>query len=517
MMVENNINSPYRVIFGGIVQDGDDDLNIGRVRVFPDHELIKSKLDSIDVKYLNSNQTDIADNYKFTDVDPFVFIPLLPFNLNYQPQPKEYVHIFYTNSQENPGRKNQFYIPGPKASPMNLSFESEKETRKVLGFGANIRQNLAIKDKSGKFKNKKSEGVFANKEDIGIYSKGRSDIILKDTEVLLRAAKTKNLKADKFPEKNTSRSFLQLSYFENQKFDEPDKILTKIVEENNNIKKLIEYDIIAGLNTTIDVYSGNVKIYNVPNIALTESKTFGQSTVLPTQFMTPVFSTTFTGVSGKSEVAKIINDVIKGLNDGSVVNSSGVTFSFSEDSRFPYYYRPTISLSRQKDPSLAENSITVVGNATGIINLVRYGVKNIGGFGLLSGYNDSGLKVKTQTEIIKQYRYETSPVGYSIMGSDNIYLLSHKTTIPGKTSIDLGENTVYGIERNLLYDSYKGNTEGLVRGESLKQLINLIVNFLISHQHPYHGTPPIPQGVEEIQKELQQFDTKIINQNIRIN
>ena len=89
MMVENNINSPYRVIFGGIVQDGDDDLNIGRVRVFPDHELIKSKLDSIDVKYLNSNQTDIADNYKFTDVDPFVFIPLLPFNLNYQPQPKQ--------------------------------------------------------------------------------------------------------------------------------------------------------------------------------------------------------------------------------------------------------------------------------------------------------------------------------------------------------------------------------------------------------------------------------------------
>jgi hypothetical protein len=516
-MSEKEINSPYRVIFGGVVQEGDDDLNIGRVRVFPDHEVIKEKLRSIDAKYLNSSQTDIAENYRFTDFDPFVFIPLLPFNLNYVPSEKEYVHIFYTNSQENPGRKNQFYIPGPNSSPMNLSFESEKETRKIMGFGANIRQNLAIKDKTGKFRNKKSEGVFANKEDIGIYSKGRSDIILKDTEVLIRAAKTNNLQENKFPEKNQNRSFLQLSYFENERFEDPSKILTKIVEQNNNLKKLIEYDIIAGLDNDFDVYSGNVKIYNVPNIALTETSTFSEKTELPSQFMTPVFTSTFTGISGQTNVVNIINSIIKGLNDGKVVdNLTGSTVSFSEDVRFPFFYRPAKALLSQSDA--LKNDINIANRVNQILLQISYSPSSLKkGSGLLSGFNDSGPKYKTQTEVIKQYRYETSPVGFSVMGSDNIFLLSHKTSIPGKVKVDLGENTVYGIDRSLLYDSYKTNTEGLVRGEALKQLINVIVNFLISHQHPYHGTPPIPQGVEEIQSELQQFDTKIINQNIRIN
>ena len=63
----------------------------------------------------------------------------------------------------------------------------------------------------------------------------------------------------------------------------------------------------------------------------------------------------------------------------------------------------------------------------------------------------------------------------------------------------------------------KENTEGLVRGDALKELLNSIVNFLISHGHPFHQLPPTPQGVDEITKNMAQFDTKIINQNIRIN
>jgi hypothetical protein len=67
-------------------------------------------------------------------------------------------------------------------------------------------------------------------------------------------------------------------------------------------------------------------------------------------------------------------------------------------------------------------------------------------------------------------------------------------------------------------------TEGMVRGESLKKLLSLMVRFLLNHQHLYNRYPPYetttetaPITSQQVLEEFNLFDQKVINQNIRIN
>jgi hypothetical protein len=62
----------------------------------------------------------------------------------------------------------------------------------------------------------------------------------------------------------------------------------------------------------------------------------------------------------------------------------------------------------------------------------------------------------------------------------------------------------------------------VVRGEKLKEFLNLIVKFLTTHAHPFHQLPPTPisyadVSVADIESEFQKYDTDVLNQNIRIN
>ena len=59
------------------------------------------------------------------------------------------------------------------------------------------------------------------------------------------------------------------------------------------------------------------------------------------------------------------------------------------------------------------------------------------------------------------------------MGANQIYLLSHDSTIPGKDKIDMSK-TVYGIGQNLILDNIEPNTSSMVRGEELLELMELI-------------------------------------------
>jgi hypothetical protein len=71
-------------------------------------------------------------------------------------------------------------------------------------------------------------------------------------------------------------------------------------------------------------------------------------------------------------------------------------------------------------------------------------------------------------------------------------------------------------------DELFNQTSSSVRGEELLQLINLIVQFLVGHVHPFHGLPPVPvatngSDIPSILNEIQQASQKILNGNIRIN
>ena len=61
----------------------------------------------------------------------------------------------------------------------------------------------------------------------------------------------------------------------------------------------------------------------------------------------------------------------------------------------------------------------------------------------------------------------------------------------------------------------------MVRGESLKELLEMIVSFLVNHSHPFSQKPPYNEAENitksDITSELAQFNSKVLNPNIRIN
>jgi hypothetical protein len=108
------------------------------------------------------------------------------------------------------------------------------------------------------------------------------------------------------------------------------------------------------------------------------------------------------------------------------------------------------------------------------------------------------------------------------MGAETLYFLSHLETIPGKEKVDLS-NSIYGISANTVFEQILPNTSSMVRGEELMELLRLIVNFLITHDHPYPQLPPTPIAAasnistQDLLTTLQEAYQKVLNKNIRIN
>jgi hypothetical protein len=106
-------------------------------------------------------------------------------------------------------------------------------------------------------------------------------------------------------------------------------------------------------------------------------------------------------------------------------------------------------------------------------------------------------------------------------------LLSHESVVPGREPVDLNvdassTSTMYGLSQDQIFGNLFNNSEPLVRGEKLKEFLTLLVKFLTTHVHPYHGMPPNPTSFSEvtidtIEQEFQNYDSKVLNQNIRIN
>jgi len=107
-----------------------------------------------------------------------------------------------------------------------------------------------------------------------------------------------------------------------------------------------------------------------------------------------------------------------------------------------------------------------------------------------------------------------------MVAGENIYLLSHNTKIPKLEKINLND-TLYGIPPEKIFEVQQ-NTNSMVRGEQLMDLLNIIVKYMIGHVHPYHGIPPVPVATDgtnsaEILQKLFDAPNTILNQNIRLN
>lgn len=492
-----------QILYKGQCIDSDDPMRLGRIRAI--------------LKTDNVTNTEESNTYvPWSYNDPFVFLPLLPFFINTPPKNDEFVHLIYSNLDQKMS-KDKYYIGGVYSSPTTSNKETYDSAVTNLEEGSRNKKFQDIKY------NISSQGVYAEPEDISIYGRGSSDIIIKDNSVILRAGKNKKFNRKKLPEKNLKRSFLQLSKFDQKtSYQSPEKKI-RLQYDETPLNKLVEYTLTNPENT-LDVFSGYIYIYNLTQDVIAKDN------MLDTKIdgiTSPISTISFFALS-MSDTTSFINDVIKGLHKGDISDlfddtTYNKTISGSQKfgSRVPLYYRPVFILYEQQkttqNPAVRENIMRLMSG----IKPVATQVGN--GHGLIfNKEKDTLVPLKPKTETFVPKKTERFDKSVNIMGSDEIYLLSYESQKTGTNSKIDFENTLYGIDENKVADEIEPKTSSLVRGEELFELIDLIVKFLVSHVHAFPGEAPIPIGtngsnVNDILKELQNASEKVLNKKIRIN
>ena len=207
---------PYEMtqnFYFGECLNANDPLMLGRIRAVSIDESYDIRVGS--AKNFDPNGSP-EKNGPWSDEDPFVFLPFLPYFINQVPKEKESCLLFYFDRRNRTGR-NKFYMMGPFSSPLTIEFENIKSSRTRLSSGRqnSVRSLPPIKNGNGEYKNPlQNKGVFAEPMDISINGRDTADMILKNNEVILRAGKHFPFERGTIPVSNTKRAFLQLSNFD---------------------------------------------------------------------------------------------------------------------------------------------------------------------------------------------------------------------------------------------------------------------------------------------------------------
>lgn len=488
----------------------DDPLMLGRIR---GRRLIDNYNDII--KSITgpdwNEETDV-----WTSRDPFIFQPLLPYYVYQVPKVNEMVLVMYANTDTK--FINQYYIQSTFYSPTSTGFQYYQGGNKFMGTGIQISNPRPLKNQDGTYTDReKHKGVFPQPGDNSLLGRGSADVVVKENDVLIRAGKFKSdtLNPNVIPVANQQRGFLQISRFPSTKENLPDKKTQEFSEVVVTTKYLIEYVIINPENM-LDKFTGSVYLYQLlPNISV-NSKNISVNSIIPESLKKLVYSENFTALN-KKDTIQFINSFIKTCNNSNT-SSNGTTLFFDTD-KFPIYYRPSNNTYNQM---INTNSSGIIrSNLSEIYNEIKLNPAIKGGYGLIYVKDKVGIPLDLKTTVVKQTRYNQQSSVYSALGSDKIFMLSHKSSIPGKGIINF-DDTLYGISQETFVNEILPKTSSMVRGEELLELINLIVRFLVTHTHAYPGLPPVSvtqdgTNTADILSELQNAVNKILNTNIRLN
>jgi len=531
------VTNENQILFPGKVKDVEDPMCLGRIRVEPLTELANFPQDILG-KYA---QVDVLPTpyTKWSKDDPYVFLPLLPFHFYNVPKKDEYVSIIYQDKDFR--RENQFYIPGPISSPMNIKFENLAGAISFLGLGSLNELYKPLKKPNGQYNDSVSFGIFPEPGDISVMGRGSTDLVLKENEVLLRAGKTqtKDLSPFTFPSGNDNRAFIQLSNFTQTKVaGDPQEIA--IPRANvSYVRKMIMWDITNWENTE-DKLTGRITLHNInPTSSSVNTASFKLGTILDLtageNYGAPLTIFPFFGKS-TSEVADLINSIANSLFDGKYnVPNYGVQnpeyFTPSETNlTTPFVITPSPE-SFKKGLRNDENTSNIQDSNELQIYLkisskIQIKQRNSNyGFLLVSGKSADGKNpilgqlFTTKSEIIVDSNYFSSPITYGVMGAQKLYLLSQDSEGPkGKISL---KDTLYGVPQSKFVgdlDSIENLSYPMVRGDKLIELLNKIILYLTTHVHPFFGMPPVPSPeLEDLLKTIAESPNTVLNQNIRIN
>ena len=505
------------ILFQAKVLNTEDPMMLGRIRAVRLIDNVDDILRSVTDPPWNEEK-DI-----WTARDPLVFGSLLPYFVYSTPKVDELIQVLYLNKDFR--YQNQFYIQAAAFSSPTATFkEFYFGGNKWTGTGAQIVPPKPLKNQDGTYGDKATHaGVFPQPGDNAILGRGSADLIVKQDDVLLRAGKftEQTLSPNTLPVANPKRAFLQLSRFQTTKEVLPPKTYYEFVDEVTLVKYLIEWVIVNPENVKKN-FVGDIYLYQLKPDPSTNSKNLTVGSEVKSNLKTIVFKQEIKGDT--EEIIFQINDFIKACNKTNFYKGNQLFPDNSETTKFPIFYRPTNETYTKMSPS-APSSLTSavqINNLTEIYNGIKLNPALKGGSGLIYTQNNVGLVGTYVKKVTPQSRFITQQTSYSALGGEKVFLLSQNSAIPGKGGPINFDNTLYGITPEQFGDEIVPKTSSMVRGEELLELINLIVQFLITHTHAYPGLAPVSVTesgikVESLTSELQNAVNKILNGNIRLN
>jgi hypothetical protein len=500
-----------------VVLDNQDPLMLGRVRA----RIVTDNYEDI----LKSVENWNPETDPWTSKDPLIFNPLLPYFVYQVPKIEELIQVFFLNTDFK--YQNQYYVQNGFSTPTATFKEFNFGGNKFTGTGLQISPSQPLKNKDGSYSNGVTKGVFPEPGDNAILGRGSADLVVKQDEILLRAGKFKGdiLQPNIPPVGNVNRGFLQLTRFGSTKETLNPKTYFELKENVVLTNYLIEWSISNPENTQ-DKFTGSVYLYQLKPDASVNTKNLTVGSVVIENLKKLVYRQNFTLLS-KSETIKFINDFIKTCNSNNFSSTGDRLFPSNQgNSKFPIFFRPSnLMYNKLKtiQPTSNSSSISEAKNISEIYKGIKLNSADQGGYGFILTKDNVSLTTPLTPVKVVVPQTKTIPgeTTYGALASDKLFLLSHKSQIPGKDKINLN-NTLYGIPSDVFADQIIPNTSSMVRGEELLELINLIVRFLVSHTHAYPGLAPVSvtedgSNVSNILQELQNAYTKILNENIRIN
>lgn len=518
----------HQIIFQGQVYDNKDPMMLGRLRVIPAPYL--------DYETLINSVEGWNETKAWTNEDPIIYFPLLPFYFNTVPEINEYVHIIYQNKKFD--NENKYYIQGPFSSPLTTSFEYYEGSKSFTAAGTQIKEGRSLKNPDGTYRDaEKTKGIFPEPGDNSLLGRGNADVIVKKDTVLVRAGKVIDplSKSTIPPVGNPNRAFLQLSLFPRTKKNLEPEVRISLKEIVKVVKKMVIWNI-ENLENTQNVFNGTVGLYSVtPNSDRVNTKNFKPKTITelsPGSDYTLLNEIRFNGKSFDDAVF-IINKYIDGAFTNNINVSPYPVYTVTD--QFPFIVTPSSDSylrGNRFSESSTNNDVSELNNYIKFYNKIKVNTGKVSsGFFLVSDNKNGKPLIGPQSEVITDtvtpYDFEGSSISYGVLGAQRLYLISQDSKGPkGNESTKL-RNSLYGLDQNNFIGqdnkTIQNQTYPTVRGDELMTLLRKIFLYIKGHVHPVSTMPPVPiaagnlQSTSEIDQILADAENSILNQNIRIN
>lgn len=499
------------ILYQGTVIDNNDPLMLGRIR---------AKISIVNTPdVLKSVENWVTSKDAWTEKDPLIFTPLLPYYIYQVPEIGELIQIMFMNFEFK--FQNQFYIQSNFFSPSSSFFTYNASGTYNTGTGFQVKPPRPLKKKDGQWDNPLEAGIYPEPLDNALLGRGSADIIIKKNELVLRAGKFSDPpQSNSVAVANSNRAFLQLSNFDRTKTGEEVKKIITTSQITLLVNYLIEWVIVNPSNNS-NKFTGSIYLYSLKPSVNNNTDNFSVSTEVPISEKYLIDTEDFTSLSMIDTIA-FINSYIKTCNQSNISRTGARLFSDSQN-KFPIFFRPTVEMYNIINPADGLSNINV--DAKTNLNTIYQGTKlntaDPGGYGLIWKKDTVGLPTKVDIQEITTENFEYKPNTVAALGGQKIYLLSQDSDIEGKPKINFA-NSIYGLSESAFTQSIQASTSSMVRGEELLELINIIYQFLVSHTHAYPGLAPVSKTqsgikVEDLDRLMQNANRKILNSNIRLN